>query len=84
VLLVAASGSSCGTVIPSQPCQLQHLNTSTDCSGSILGLLLQKLQLKATDFRNVHALQTKVQNALKNLEEYCTWMRVLGSYPVGI
>jgi prephenate dehydratase len=29
-------------------------------------------------------LQTKVQNALKNLEEYCTWMRVLGSYPVGI
>lgn len=29
-------------------------------------------------------LQTKVQNALKNLEEYATWMRVLGSYPIGV
>lgn len=27
-------------------------------------------------------LQTKVQNALKNLEEYATFMRVLGSYPI--
>ena len=32
----------------------------------------------------ISRVQTKVQNALKNLEEYSTWMRVLGSYPVGI
>jgi len=27
-------------------------------------------------------VQTRVQNALKNLEEFSTFLRVLGSYPM--
>lgn len=30
----------------------------------------------------VAVVQTPVQNALKNLEEFSTFLRVLGSYPI--